>query len=90
MKTQLPKEIKTIQQAEKFLTELYNNGEIYHPEDDANDCLEGIATKEECDQLNKLMNDIYNFKGNENAQSMIFDPCEFILNLDPEYRKQNA
>lgn len=79
LKTQIPENISSIEEAEKFLAELISNDEAYHPEDDANDCLNDI-TKEEGDKLNKLMEQIYAFPGNENVQSMIFDPCEFILN----------
>ena len=76
MKTTLPKEIKSVRKAEMFLTDLFNNNEGYHPEDDAHDIVwnlpeSEIPTSKECDQLNKLMEDIYNLDG--------FDPCEFIL-----------
>lgn len=36
-KTNVPDGIKTIEEAKTFLTELYKNGEAYHPEDDANE-----------------------------------------------------
>lgn len=85
MKTTLPTEITSVDAAKSLLTDLYNNGEAFHCEDDANDCLAGIATKDEGDLLNKLMNDIYSLSGNEDASNMAFDPCGFLLSLDPEY-----
>ena len=93
MKTKLPLSISTVDEAKTFLLELCKNNEQYHPEDDAHD-LEwvtippaNIPTIEECDQLNKLMQDIYNLKGNENVHSMIIDPCEVILNAMDSKRK---
>lgn len=71
LKTQLPESITSIQEAKDFLTKLHLNGEGYHPEDDANDCLEGMASIEEGNKLNDLMSQIYDLKD--------FDPCEFIL-----------
>lgn len=89
MKTQLPTEIKTIEAAQKFLTDLYKNQEVFHPEDDANDIAEIDATPEERTQLNKLMADIYELTGELiDGEYTDFDPCGFILNLDPEYRAQ--
>jgi hypothetical protein len=87
MKSALPKAIKTIEEAKQFLTELYNNGEAFHPEDNAHDVEWSVPqdqqpTKEERDQLNRLMNEIY-----EAAKGSDFDPCEFLLELDPEYIK---
>lgn len=83
MKTKLPDSITSIEGAKEFLAEMYKNGETFHPEDDANDiiwlCEE--PTQVECDQLNKLMDDIYNLPGNEHLETMVFDPCEFILSL---------
>lgn len=71
LKTQLPKTILSIDEAKEFLTKLHLNGEGYHPEDDANDCLSHIASKEEGDKLNDLMSQIYDLKN--------FDPCEFLV-----------
>lgn len=76
LQTKLPAEIKTAEDAKKLLTDLFNNGESYHCDDDANDCLEGIVTRAEGDLLNKLMRDIHDIK---------FDGCGFLLNIDPEY-----
>lgn len=80
MKTQLPNEIKTIEDAKAFLTDLHTNNETFHPEDDATDidwqtC---IVSDVEAIQLNKLMADIYNL-----AEG--FDPCEFLLMQDADY-----
>lgn len=88
MKTSLPQSIQTIDQAKVLLTDLYNNGESFHPEDDATQiewdtCDE--PTEAECILLNKLMGDIYDLPGNDNCMNMAFDPCMFILCLDPEY-----
>ena len=79
MKTVLPKRILTEQEAKDFLTELYKNGEAYHPEDDAYGILhnateEFMFTDEEADLLNSLMEDCRNLPGN-------FDACDFLLNL---------
>jgi hypothetical protein len=80
MKTILPASIKTIEQAKKFLNELYVNGELYHPEDDAKDCLNGI-TDDEAAKCNELMNEIYSLPGNENIKKLSFDPCEYCVEL---------
>jgi hypothetical protein len=89
MKTKLPDQIKTVKEAEAFLTDLLINNESYHPEDDANDidwCTieneNDIPTKAECDQLNKLMDDIYDLPENTYGRKYVdlgFDPCGFIL-----------
>lgn len=80
LKTQLPAEIKTIDEAKKLLTDLFNNDEAYHCEDPAAECLEN-ATSVEAKQLDKLMSDIYNLDGNNNVADMAFDPCGFLLDL---------
>lgn len=78
MKTTIPSAITTQAEAEIFLTNLCINGENFHPEDDAHDIEflnldeEERPTVEQCDQLNKLMDDIYNLPGD-------FCPCAFIL-----------
>lgn len=84
LQTKLPPAITTVEEAKKLLTDLYNNSESFCPEDDANDCLSGMVTKKEGDQLNKLMNDIYNLPGNAFPYPVI-DPCGFLLELDPDY-----
>jgi len=75
MKTQLPAEIKTIEAAQFFLTELLENEELFHPEHDAHDIVwtGEIPSSSERDQLNKLMDDIYQLED--------FDPCGFLIKL---------
>lgn len=90
MKTILPNAINTIDEAKQFLNELYKNKEAYHPEDDAHDVIWNSVPKEEwpnpieCDQLNKLMDDIYGLKGNEDHMNMELDPCGYLMDLDAE------
>lgn len=85
MKTKLPDSIKTVEEAKAFLTELHNNGESYHPEDDAVDIEwgEGVEppTAAEAFHLNSLMYDIYHLPGNIGPTPMEFDPCGFYLDL---------
>lgn len=79
MKTVLPKEINTVDEAKKFLFELLANGESYHPEDDAHDIIwatpagQQAPTDAEKDQLNDLMSDIYELDG--------FDPCGYLIDM---------
>lgn len=75
MQTQLPTQIDSIAQAKYFLTNLYNNGECFHPDDDTHDIIwkNGTPSYAEREQLNKLMEDISNLSG--------FDASEFILSL---------
>lgn len=77
--------IGTVKEAKKFLKSLYDNGEAYHPEDNAFD-LEWEKgekpTTEECYKLNDLMSSIYALAGNEDHQNMLFDPCEYLSVLD--------
>lgn len=85
MKTILPQSINTVEEAKAFLTDLHNNGEAYHPEDNAASVghLKGHKlTKGECWQLDKLMGEIYGLQG-ANIK-MDFDPCEFLLQLNGE------
>lgn len=81
METNLPDYISTVEDAQKFLTELHANKESYHPEDDANDIIWALKvskpTKNELEKLNKLMLDIYTLPDFEPD----FDPCEFLDNL---------
>lgn len=71
--TKLPASINSLDEAKAYLRTLWKNGEAYHPEDDATDCLRKIATHDEAVHMNKLMNQVYSFDG--------FDPCEFLLDL---------
>jgi len=86
MKTVLPKSISTVEEAKVFLLALYNNNEVYHPEDDAHDIIwDGVTVSDaEADQLNKLMNDIYSLDDYTmfNGKELTFDPCEFLNSLD--------
>lgn len=88
--TVLPTAINTVIEAKEFLTALANNNESYHPEDDAhevgspfNGVFHRLFEPAECDQLNKLIEDIYNLPGNDGRHcgNMIFDPCEFLLSI---------
>jgi len=93
MKTKLPEAIKTIEEAENFLSALHENGESFHPEDDAHDIIwnsipeEHKPTKAECDQLNKLMTDIYEIDGNDVNTG--FDPCGYLLDLIGEEERRD-
>lgn len=62
MLTKLPQSINTVQEAKNFLTSLALNNESYHPDDNAHEIIwinKPIPTFEECEQLNKLMSDIF-------------------------------
>lgn len=65
MKTQLPKHIKTKEEAEKFLTDLYNNDEAYDPEGDAHyvDWKGTRVSNRQCNHLNRLMEEIDRIEG---------------------------
>lgn len=89
LKTILPASIQTASDAAIFLTDLYNNNESYHPEDDANDLVGLNITQNETEKLNSLMDDIYKLPGNEDNMNMAFDPCGFLLSLDPDYSIEN-
>lgn len=89
MKTILPEKITTIPEAQAFLSALVKNGESYHPEDNAHDIIVGhdinthLFKKHEADHLNRLMEDIYYLEGNNgNHRNPIFDPCEFLNNIE--------
>lgn len=100
MKTVLPDKISTIEEAKAFLTELHKNKEDFHPEDDAHTIVWGEIAKQddeptpaECDQLNKLMEDIYALPENMYGRKyvdVVFDPCDFLLSLDPDYVKMRS
>jgi hypothetical protein len=79
MRTKLPDSITTVEEAKMFLTELVNNNEEYHPEDDAMDVewIMETVSQDEMMQLNKLMDDIYDLNA--------IDPCEFIIDLKSRY-----
>lgn len=82
LKTKLPPAITTVEEAKAFLSDLHNNGEEYHCEDDAGDCLaECGITPEEAIHCNKLMKEIYCLPGNEDSNNMAIDPCGFLIDL---------
>ena len=83
MLTPLPASIATIEEAQNFLKALYDNSESFHPDDSAEDIvidLEGtrLFTDEEATKINTLMDQISDLEG--------FDPCLYILRLDPDYQ----
>lgn len=87
MKTNLEINIKTSKDAEAFITELCNNNEAYHPEDDALEIIfsdlpvEQQPTEKERKKLNDLMDKVYEVAD--------FDPCELILTiLSPEMTQE--
>lgn len=92
MTTILSASINTVAEATAFITELYINGESYHPEDDAhqiewNTC--AAPTFEEAEQLNKLFEDIYNLNGNNgNHATCEFDPCTVLMDLHEEKARE--
>lgn len=73
MKTVLPNAINSVEEAKQLLTDLANNNEVYHPEDDAFDIYWHTSqpTDDEKRQLNKLMGMIYELDN--------FDPCDFLI-----------
>ena len=87
MKTNLDRKIQDTDQAIAFLTELYRNGESYHPEDDAHDIVwnsksiwggsygipkKDVPTFEDENKLNHLMEQCF----------IHCDPCEILIDLD--------
>lgn len=77
MKTILPERIETREQAVEFLTQLYQNDEAYHPDDDARDQIdvqsrEPLCSHDEGKRLNKLMCDI---------RRISVDPCDILMDL---------
>lgn len=75
-------------EAKKFLRALWLNNEEFHPEDSAHEILwrlpdEQNPTFKECDQLDKLISDIYALEGNKDKYpDLAFDPCQYLLDLD--------
>lgn len=87
LKTTLPDQINNIEDAKKYLSELYNNGESYHPDDDASDILfEGDECVDSYTaiKMNALMDRIYFL-----AKNTDFDPCGYILSLNPDYKTED-
>jgi hypothetical protein len=84
MKTNLPESITSVEEATRFLTELFNNNEAYHPEDDAFDIVWQSVNPTEAEkrQLNKLMNQIYDLPEAWSPQNPNgFDPCAVLMDL---------
>lgn len=77
MRTKLFRSIDNEQEARQFLKELFDNGESYHPEDDARDIIfpEVNPTYDERNKLNSLMAQSYNLL------SDTFDPAGYLLAL---------
>ena len=85
MKTKLPDKITTWEQAKDFLRELHDNGEHYHPEDDAFDvCWGGYKepSDEEKAKLNQLMDNIYSLPEMKDYPNVDQCPCGFLNELD--------
>jgi hypothetical protein len=85
MKTNLNRTITNEKEAIEFLIELHNNGESFHPEDNAHDIAWSLVVEPkyyECCSLNHLMGLIY-------ANTDI-DPCDILLYLhnDAEAEEQ--
>ena len=65
-------------QAKKFLDKLYEDGLMYHPEDDAHEILTDngeLFSADEADLLNERMDEIW---------GILDDPCEYVLKLISE------
>lgn len=78
MKTNINIVIATIEEAKKFLTELYENKEAYHPEDSALNIVkpgsnEPFFTKKEAKKLDALMDVMFSMPD--------FNPCDVIYEL---------
>lgn len=87
MKTKLPAAITTQDEAEDFLNELFENGEHFHPEEDAENIInletkEAIFTSQEAKKLNQLM-------GVMLYEIADFDPCEYLEELREEEERRN-
>lgn len=60
MKTNLNRTIDSKTSAIDFLFELYQNNEMFHPDDDASDIiLKEMPNEEQIDTINKLMDDCF-------------------------------
>ena len=72
IKTYFMVHIHREEQAKEFLDKLYEDGLMYHPEDDAHDIItnEGeLFTADEADLLNERMDEIW---------GILDDPCEYV------------
>lgn len=80
MKTNLAITIATIEQAKKFLSELNENREAYHCDDNAHSItwsMVNAPTFEECEKLNELMQAVNSLPD--------FDPCGFLNDLNADF-----
>ena len=78
IKTYFKVHIHGEKQAKEFLDKLYEDGLMYHPEDDAHEILtnEGeLFTADEADLLNERMDEVW---------GILDDPCEYVLKLISE------
>lgn len=86
MKTKLPHNIETVEEAKAFLAELHANGESYHPEDNTFSVNWHMPPDQqpnprECEQLNHLMKKVRHIYD--------FDPCGYLLMLSDKTRFNN-
>lgn len=73
MTTNLDRTISNTEDAQAFLQDLMNNGEIWHPDDNAHDVIWMIKeppTHTEMDKLNELMHDVHKY---------INDPPQYVI-----------
>lgn len=88
MKTKLPEKITSVEEAKDFLTELFLNGESYHPEADAftiewHGCKEPTVMDKM--HLNSLMFDII-YDLHEVVNDYVdFDPCDWLSRLQDTF-----
>ena len=84
MKTKFPEGISTTKEAEKFLKELYDNGESFHPEDDVFTIIWDLDPQPdtlELIHLDKLMRDIWNLPELQNYPHNEWDPSGYLMDL---------
>lgn len=90
LKIKLPDTIQSADQARQFLDLLYDNRLSYHPEDSAHNVqwslpASELPTHEECEQLDRLMADIYMMEGNNGDHANPkFCPCGYLLMKDED------
>lgn len=79
MKTILPDAITCEYAAKYFIDQLYENGELFHLEDDAKDIIASstgarLFTDEEATKINSLLDQLY--------EVCEFDPMAYILDMN--------
>lgn len=85
MKTALPDQIKSVLDAKKLFVDLIANGEVFNPDDDANEIIwNGVnVTKYEREQINRLMGQMWDLPGIVGSSNPDgFCPHGFILEYD--------